>query len=114
MSNKIKGPLGLGDFTPRTKSNLLEIFVSKKYSNYFINKSGKKHSAHAYMPNYYCIVCHVNMHCSGKTYSHFCIKHLANKDKKPQIMPNFPQKQKKIIPGKLWTWKHAKNDAREY
>ena len=29
--NKIKGLLALGDITPRTKSNLLETFVSNRY-----------------------------------------------------------------------------------
>ena len=47
------------------------------------------------MPDYYCIVRHVNRHCSGTTYSQFCIKHLAKKAKKTKIIPKFPQKQRK-------------------
>ena len=48
------------------------------------------------MSGYYRIACHVNMHCSGATYSHFCNKHLAkNAKKKTEIMPEFPQKQRK-------------------
>ena len=47
------------------------------------------------MSGYYRIVCHVNMHCSGTTYSHCCLKHLAKKALKKQIIPKFPQKQTK-------------------
>ena len=36
-----KGPLGLGDFTPRTQSNLLETFVFSSYIYFFILKSAK-------------------------------------------------------------------------
>ena len=50
------------------------------------------------MSGYYRIVCHVNMHCSGTTYSHFCLKHLAKKALKNQIIPKFPQKQTKNPP----------------
>ena len=48
------------------------------------------------MPDYYCIVRHVNRHCSGATYSQFCIKHFAKKAKKNANYPKkFPQKQRK-------------------
>ena len=50
------------------------------------------------MSGYYCIVCHVNTPCSGTTYSHFCLKHLAKKALKNQIIPKFPQKQTKNPP----------------
>ena len=63
------------------------------------------------MSGYYRRVCHVNMHCSGTNFSHFCIKHLAQKK---QIIPKFPQKQTKSPP--LETSKPEnmlKNDARE-
>ena len=50
------------------------------------------------MCGYYRIPCHVNMYCSCKTYSHFCIKHLAQKALKKQIIPKFPQKQTKNPP----------------
>ena len=43
----MKGHMVLGDINPWTKSNMLEILVSVRYSNYFINKSAKKHSEHA-------------------------------------------------------------------
>ena len=55
----------------------------------------KKPPELAYMSDYSCIVCHVNMYCSGTTYSHFCIKRIAKSSKKFQIMPKFPQKQRK-------------------
>ena len=38
------------------------------------------------------------MHCSGTTYSHFCLKHLAKKALKKQIIPKFPQKKTKNPP----------------
>ena len=50
------------------------------------------------MSGFYRIVCHVNMRCSGTTYSHFCLKHLAKKALKKQIIPKFPQKQTKNPP----------------
>ena len=46
------------------------------------------------MSGYYRIVCHVNMHCSGTTYSHFCLKHLAKKALKKANYPEIPQKKK--------------------
>ena len=58
----------------------------------------KRPSTHAYKSVYYCIVCHVNMHCSGTTYSHFSIKQLAKKAKKKQIIPKSPPKQRKDPP----------------
>ena len=54
------------------------------------------------MSGYYQIVCHVNMHCSGTTYSHFCLKHLAKKALKKANYPEIPPKNKqKILPWKL-------------
>ena len=50
------------------------------------------------MSGYYRIACHVNMLCSGTTYSHFCLKQLAKKALKKQIIPKFPQKQTKNPP----------------
>ena len=50
------------------------------------------------MSGYYSITCHVNIHCSGTTYSHFCIKHLAKRALKKQIIPKFYQKQTKNPP----------------
>ena len=50
------------------------------------------------MSGYYRIVCQVNMHYSGTTYSHFCLKHLAKKALKMQIIPKFPKKQTKNPP----------------
>ena len=50
------------------------------------------------MTGYYHRVCHVNMHCSGTKFSHFCIKHLAKTALKKQIIPKFPQKQTKNPP----------------
>ena len=50
------------------------------------------------MSGYYRIVFHVNMHCSGTTCSHFCLKQLAKKALKKQIIPKFPQKQTKNPP----------------
>ena len=67
-----KSALGLGDFTPRTKSNLLETFVSNRHSKFFSYKNAKKL---LFTHGYYCIKCLVNMHCSRTTYSHFSIKH---------------------------------------
>ena len=58
----------------------------------------KKHSTHACMSRYYRIACHVNMQCSGTTYSHFCNKHLAKKLLKKQIIPKTSQKQTKNPP----------------
>ena len=51
------------------------------------------------MSGYYHIVCHVNMHCSGTTYSHFCLKHSQKSLKKKQIIPKFPKTNKKSSPG---------------
>ena len=50
------------------------------------------------MSGYYHIACHVNIHISGTTYSHFCIKNFAKKALKKQIIPKFPQKQTKNPP----------------
>ena len=50
------------------------------------------------MSGYYHIACHVNIHFSGTTYSHFCIKNFAKKALKKQIIPKFPQKQTKNPP----------------
>ena len=47
------------------------------------------------MSGYYRIPCHVNMHCSGTTYSHFCIKHLAQKAFKKANYPEIPPKTNK-------------------
>ena len=109
MLKKLKGLLVLGDITPRAKSNLLETFVSNRfYKSFFWNKSVKKPSTHAYMSGYYRIPCHVNMHCSGTTYSHFCIKHLAQKALKKANYPKIsPKTNKKSSPGNFETWKHA-------
>ena len=49
------------------------------------------------MSGYYHIVCHVNknMHCSGTTYSHFCLKHLAKKAlKKANYSEIYPKTNK--------------------
>ena len=50
------------------------------------------------MSGCYHISCHVNMHCSGATYSHFCIEHLAKKLKKNANYPKIPPKTKKNPP----------------
>ena len=47
------------------------------------------------MSGYYLIASYVNMRCSGTTFSPFCIKRLAKKALKKQIIPKFPQKQTK-------------------
>ena len=65
------------------------------------------------MSGYYRIVCHVNMHCSGTAYSHFCLKHLAKGFKKSKLSRNSPENKQKTFPGNFEIWKHAKNDARE-
>ena len=49
MSKKIKGLLALGDITPRTKSNLLETFVSNRYSIFFSSKTAKKPFEHGWL-----------------------------------------------------------------
>ena len=58
----------------------------------------KEPSTHAYMSGNYPIACLVNMHCSGTTYSHFCVKQLAKRALKKQIIPKFLQKQTKNTP----------------
>ena len=50
------------------------------------------------MSGYYRIVCHVNMHCSGTMYSHFCLKHLAKKSLKKANYPEIPPKINKKPP----------------
>ena len=65
------------------------------------------------MSGYYRRVCHVNMHCSGTTYSHFCLKHLAKKALKANYPEIPPKTNKKSSPGNFETRKHAKNDALE-
>ena len=50
------------------------------------------------MCGYYRIPCHVNMYCSCKTYSHFCIKHLAQKALKKANYPEIPPKKKQKNP----------------
>ena len=47
------------------------------------------------MSGYYRTPCHLNMHCSGTTYSHFCIKHLAQKNLKKANYPEFHPKTNK-------------------
>ena len=48
------------------------------------------------MSGYYRTPCHLNMHCSDTTYSHFCIKNLAQKNLKkanyPDILPKTNKK----------------------
>ena len=51
------------------------------------------------MSGYYRIVCQVIMHCSGTTYSHFCLKHLAKKALRKANYPEIPPKTKKFSPG---------------
>ena len=69
---------------------------------FFEIKVLKKTSTLAHMSGYYHIVSHVNMHCSGTTYSHFCLKHLAKKALKKASYPEIPPKNKqKILPWKL-------------
>ena len=64
----------------------------------------KKPSTHAHMSGNYRIVCHLNMHCSGTTHSHFCIKHLAKRALKKTNYPEIPTKtNKKSSPGKFET-----------
>ena len=46
---KMKGHMVLGDITPKTKSNLIETFISNRYSNFFINKIEKKPPAHGWL-----------------------------------------------------------------
>ena len=58
----------------------------------------KKTSTLAHVSGYYRIACHVNMHCSSTTYSYFCLKLLAKKALKKQIIPKLPQKQTKNPP----------------
>ena len=58
----------------------------------------KKTSTLAHVSGYYRIACHVNMHCSSTTYSYFCLKLIAKKALKKQIIPKFPQKQTKNPP----------------
>ena len=58
----------------------------------------KKTSTLAHMSGYYRIVCHVNMHCSGTTYSHFCLKHLAKKALKKANYTEITPKTKKNPP----------------
>ena len=99
--DKIKGLLALGDITPRTKSNLLETFVSKILKLFFEIKVLKKTSTLAHMSGYYRIVCHVNMNYSGTTYSHFCLKHLAKKALKSKLSRKSPKIKQKILPWKL-------------
>ena len=68
----------------------------------------KRPSTHAYMSGYYRIICHVNMHCSGKTYSHFCVKHVAKRALKRANYPEIsPKANKKSSPGNFETLKHA-------
>ena len=50
------------------------------------------------MSGYYRIACHVNMHCSGSTYSHFYLKRLASKALKKANYTEIPQKQTKNPP----------------
>ena len=58
----------------------------------------KKTSTLAHMSDYYCIACHVNMHCSSKTYSYFCLKHLAKKVFKKTNYPEIPPKTNQKSP----------------
>ena len=43
----------------------IQFFFQVKLQKNLLNTAG-----------YSCIVCHWNIHCSGTTHSHFCIKHL--------------------------------------
>ena len=50
------------------------------------------------MSGYYHIACHVNMHCSGATYSHFCNKHLSkNAKKNGKVARSSPKNKEKIL-----------------
>ena len=64
MSKKLQGFLGQGNSTPRSKSNLLETFVSNRFPFFLIKMLKQFLHMHAN----YCVVCNVNMHCSGSTY----------------------------------------------
>ena len=97
MSKKIKGLLALGDITPRTKSNLLETFVSK-ILKFFFEISVKK--------NFYTCP-HVWLLPHSMSCKHALLRHnvftllpqtLSKKSFKKQIIPKFPQKQTKNPP----------------
>ena len=104
LSN-MKGHMVLGDTTPRTKINLLDTFVSIRYSNYFINKSAKKIF-------WTCLNAWLFLH--SMSCKHALIRHniltllqqaLSKKTKRTQFIPKFSQKTKKNPPRKLWNVK---------
>ena len=92
---KIKGLLALGDNAPRTKSNLLETFVSNRYSIFFSSKTAKKPFEHGWLFLHSMSLKHALLR-----YNTFTLLHqtLIKGVKKKKIIPKFPQKQTKKPP----------------
>ena len=99
MSKKIKGLLALGDNTPRTKSNLLETFVSNRYSIFFQVKLQKKPSEHGWLFLHSMSVKHALLRYNTFTLLHQTLsKRILKKENYPEIPPKTNTKN---LPWKL-------------
>ena len=101
---KIKGLLALGDITPSTKSNLLETFVSNRYSIFFQVKLQKKPSEHGWLFLHSMSLKHPLLRHNTFTLLH---QTLIKKELKKNYPELPPKTNKKPSPGNFETRKHA-------
>ena len=93
MSKKIKGLLVLGDIPPRSKSNLLETFVSNRYQNFFSSKTAKKPSEHGWLFLHSMSLKHALLRYNTVTLLHQTLsKRILKKVNYPQISPKTNKK----------------------
>ena len=93
MSKKIRWLLALGDITPRTKSNLLETFISNRYPIFISSKIAKKPSEHGWL-----ILHSMSLKYALLRYNTFTLLHqtlskrILKKEKYAQIPPKTNKK----------------------
>ena len=105
MSKKLKGLLAVGDINPRTKSNLLETFVSNRYSFFFQVKLQKKPSEDGWLFFHSMSLKQALLWYNTFTFLHQTLsKRNLKKENYPEIRP---KTNKKSSPGNFETRKHA-------
>ena len=93
MSKKNKRPLGSGRYY--SQSNLLETFVSNRYSNFFSRKTAKKPSEHGWLFLHSMSLKHALLR-----YKTFTLLHqtLSKRILKKKLSRNSPKNKEKIVP----------------
>ena len=85
--------MALGDVTPRTKSNLLETFVSNRYQNFFSSKTAKKTSEHGWLFLHSMSLKHALLRYNTVTLLHQTLsKRILKKENYPEIPPKTDKK----------------------